>query len=186
MKNSMMLKIFTLLAFIPTYLNAQETEQNVELNTVEIRVTKDKVPPAVKDAVMRDFGEGTPTVWATTSSKFNTYGWEQLKDVKNQDIDAYSVHIKGKNGSNLVAIYTPDGKLVRSKEMIKGMQPPAPIMASIAKTDYKDWQVTKQNAVVKTYSGAMNEHYAIVLEKGKQKKVLYFDKDGNMLSNMKK
>lgn len=186
MKNSFMLKIFTLLAFVPTYLNAQETEQNVELNTVEIRVTKDKVPPTVKDAVMRDFGEGTPLVWATTSSKFNTFGWEQLRNVNNQNIDAYSVHIKGKNGSALVAIYTPDGKLIRSKETLKGMATPPIILSSLAKSDYKDWKVSQENAIIKTYSGTTNEHYAVRVEKGKQKKLLYFDKDGNMVSNVRK
>lgn len=138
MKNSMMLKIFTLLAFIPTYLSAQETEKNVELNTIEIRVSKDKVPPTVKDAVVRDFGEGTPLVWATTSSKFSTYGWEQIKDVNTQQLDAYSVHIKAENGSSLVAIYTPEGKLIRSREVLIGMTPPSAITASHAKSDYKN------------------------------------------------
>lgn len=46
--------------------------------------------------------------------------------------------------------------------------------------------MSKGNEMIKTYSGPMNEHYAIKVEKGKQKKTLYFDKDGNMLSNMKK
>lgn len=186
MKKSMMLKVFTLLAFFPTYLSAQETEQNIELNTIEIKVTRDKVPPTVKDAVTRDFGEGTPLVWATTSSKFSTYGWEQVTDAKNQQTDAYSVHIKGKNGSNLVAVYTPDGKLIRSKETINNMGTPPAIMASLAKSDYKDWKVTKENAVIKTYGGTTSSHYAIKLERGNQKKTLYFDKDGNMVSNMRK
>jgi hypothetical protein len=186
MKNSVMLKVFALLAFIPTYSIAQETEQNIELNTIEIRVSKDKVPSKVKDAVTRDFGEGTPLVWATTSSKFNSFGWEQLKDVKNQNVDAYSVHIKGKNGSALVAIYATDGKLIRSKETIKGMATPPIILASLAKSDYKDWKVSEENTVIKTYSGTNNEHYAIKMEKGKQKKMLYFDKNGNIVSNMRK
>jgi hypothetical protein len=186
MNKSMMLKIFTVLAFIPTYLNAQETEQNVELNPIEIKVTLDKVPPSVKDAVLRDFGEGTPLVWATTSSKFNTYGWEQIKDVKNQQLDAYSVHIKGKNGSSLVAIYTPSGKLIRSREVLIGMEPPSAITASLAKGEYKDWKMTNNNEMIKTYSGGTNEHYAIKIVNGKQKKTLYFDKDGNMLKNMRK
>ena len=164
----------------------KETEQNIELNTVEIRVSKDKVPPTVKDAVVRDFGEGTPLVWATTNSKFNTFGWEQLKDVKNQTTDAYSVHIKGKNGSELVATYSADGKLIRSKETLKGKATPPIVMTGLAKSDYKDWKIANDNTVIKTYSGTMNEHYAVRVEKGKQKKMLYFDKDGNIVSNMRK
>lgn len=187
MKNSMMLKIFTLLAFIPTYLSAQETEKNVELNTIEIRVSVDKVPPVVKGAFVKDFGEGhQPMVWATTSSKFDTYGWEQSVDVQNQEIYYYALHTQTSNGGSLDAVYTPDGKLIRSREEVKNFEPPQVILASLEKSNYKDWKIAKDVHVIKVYEGKTSkDQYALRLEKGKQKKVVYFDKSGNMLVNKK-
>jgi hypothetical protein len=60
-------------------------------------------------------------------------------------------------------------------------------MASLAKSDYKDWKIDKNVLVIKAVEGkSTKEHYAFKLEKGKQNKTVYFDKDGNMLMNKRK
>lgn len=183
MKKSMFFMIFILLAAVPACLLAQ----NIELPAVEIRVTIDKVPPAVKGAFVKDFGEGhQPMVWATTSSKFDTYGWEQSVDVQNQEIYYYALHTQTSNGGSLDAVYTPDGKLIRSREEVKNFEPPQVILASLEKSNYKDWKIAKDVHVIKVYEGKTSkDQYALRLEKGKQKKVVYFDKSGNMLVNKK-
>lgn len=180
----MLIVISILLAAYPAYLQAQD----IQLPTVEIKVSQDLVPPVVKDAFLKDFGEGhQPMVWAKTSSTFNTYGWEQSMDTKNQEILFYSLHTKTTNGSALDAVYTPDGKLVRSREEVKDFEPPQVILTSLEKSNYKDWTIAKDVHLVKVYEGKTStDHYALKLEKGKQKKVVYFDKDGNMLMNKKK
>jgi len=172
------------MAAFPAYLQAQ----NIQLPTVEIKVAADLVPAVVKDAFLKDFGEGhQPMVWAKTSSKFDTYGWEQSVDIQNQDILFYTLHTKTSTGSALDAVYKPDGKLVRSREEVKKFEPPQVILASLEKSNYKDWKITKDVHLVKVYEGKTAvDHYALKLEKGKQKKVVYFDKDGNMLMNKKK
>ena len=185
MKKSVFLNIFILLAVFPAWLFAQV--QEIQLDTVEIRVTLDKVPPAVKAAVINDFGEEhQPVVWANSHSKFRTYGWEQ--DVNpDTEIDYYTIHTHKSNGSYLEAVYTADGKLQRSREEIKNFVPPQPVMASLAKSDYKDWKIDKNVLVIKAVEGkATKEHYAFKLQKGRDKKTVYFDKDGNMLMNKPK
>jgi hypothetical protein len=186
MKKLMLIKIVFLLVAFPSYLFAQEKE--ITLETVEIKVTLDKVPPAVKAAVVRDFGEEhQPVVWANSHSKFDTWGWEQNVNPDKMDINYYTIHTYKSNGSYLEAVYTPDGKLQRSREEIKNFVPPQAIMASIAKSDYKDWKIDKNVLEIKAVEGkATKEHYAFKMEKGKQNKTVYFDKDGNMLMNKKK
>ncbi len=186
MRKLMFLKIFILLAVFPGWLFAQI--QEIQLEPVEIEVTLDKVPPAVKAAVVNDFGEEhQPVVWANSHSKFSTYGWEQDVNPDNMDINYYTIHTHKSNGSYLEAVYTPDGKLQRSREEIKNFVPPQAIMASLAKSDYKDWKINKNVLVIKAVEGkATKEHYAFKLEKGKDKKTVYFDKDGNMLMNKPK
>lgn len=183
MKKLMLIKIVFLLVAFPSYLFAQEKE--ITLETVEIKVTLDKVPPAVKAAVVNDFGEShQPVVWANSHSKFSTYGWEQNVNPDNMDINYYTIHTHKSNGSYLEAVYTPDGKLVRSREDVKNFVPSQAILAGLQKSEYKDWKITKDVYIVKTYEGGKSkEHYDLRLAKGNQKKTVYFDKDGNMLKN---
>lgn len=185
MKKSMLFVVFICLAAFPSF---SQEEKQVTLPTIEIRVSPDLVPPVVKDAVVKDFGEGhQPIVWATTKSKFNTFGWEQSVDVATQDINYYAVHTQTSTGSALDAVYTPDGKLVRSRELVKNFQPPQTILASLQKSDYKDWTIAKDVHLVKVYQGgAAKEHYDLQMVNGKKKKTLYFDKDGNMMMNKRK
>jgi hypothetical protein len=181
MKKLMLIKIFVLLVAFPFYLFAQE----IQLETVEIKVTLDKVPPAVKAAVVRDFGEGhQPVVWANSHSKFDTWGWEQTVNVDKMDINYYTIHTHRADGSYLEAVYSPDGKLQRSRETVKNFEPPRVILASLQKSEYKDWKITKDIFVIKNFeSGKSQEHYDFKLEKGNQTKTVYFDKNGNMLKN---
>jgi hypothetical protein len=183
MKKSILFMILILGAF-PAYLQAQ----NVELPAIEIKVSQDKVPPAVKAAVIRDFGEGhQPMVWAKANTKFDTYGWEQTVNVENTEIYYYSLHTQTTVGSELDAVYTPDGKLVRSREDVINFEPPQSILASLGKSAYKDWKITKDVHLIKVNEvGKIKEHYDLLMQKGKEKKSVYFDKEGNMLINKRK
>lgn len=175
--------VLFLLALFPGGLFAQQ--KPIQLEPVEIRITLDKVPPAVKAAVVRDFGEEhQPVVWANSHSKFDTWGWEQRVNVDKMDVNYYTIHTYKSNGSYLEAVYTPEGKLVRSRETIKNFKPSRAILASLQKSEYKDWKITKNVYIIKAVEGKENkEHYAFKLEKGKQNKTVYFDKDGNMFMN---
>ncbi len=184
MKKLNFFKVTFLLITFPVWVFAQ----NVQLPTVEISVSADKVPARVKDAFLKDFGpDHQPMVWATSQSKFDTYGWEQTVNVSNQEVYDYILHTKTTNGSTLDAVYTPDGKLIRSREEVKNFEPPQVILASLEKSQYKDWKIAKDVHLIKTYeTGKSMEHYDLKLEKGNQKKSVYFDKSGKMLMNKKR
>jgi hypothetical protein len=183
MKKSILIKSLVFFTAFPAYVSAQEKE--ITLEPVEIRVTLDKVPPAVKAAVVRDFGEEhQPVVWANSHSKFDTWGWEQTVNADRMEINYYTIHTHQSNGSYLEAVYTPDGKLVRSREEIKNFIPSKAILTSLQYSDYRDWKINKDVHIIKAYEGKTNkEHYAFKLEKGNQKKTVYFDKEGNLVEN---
>lgn len=170
-----------LLAVCPAYLYAQE----VQLPTVEIKVHQDLVPQAVKEAALKDFGEGhKPIVWVTTQSLFSTYEWAQSTNIENMEVSDYGIHTKTNNGSSLDAIYTPDGKLINSREYLKNFRPSLNIMLALQKTEFKDWGLNKDFRVRKiSFNGSERERYALVLKKGNKKKTILLDANGRILAN---
>ena len=184
MKKSIWIKILILFTAFPGYLSAQD---RIQLEPAEIRITVDKVPPVVKAAVIRDFGEDhKPVVWANSHSKFDLFGWEQNVNPDKQEINYYTVHTHKSNGSYLEAVYTPDGALQRSREEIKNFIPSRQMLATLQKSEFKDWSIDKNVHIIRAYEGKITkEHYDFKMQKGKQKKNVYFDKDGNMVMNKK-
>ena len=185
MKKSLLFNVAVLLTAVPAYVSAQEKE--ITLEPVEIRVTLDKVPPAVKAAVVRDFGEEhQPVVWANSHSNFETFGWEQTVDAGNMNINYYTIHTYQSNGSYLEAVYSANGKLQRSREEIKNFTPNKAIMARLQNSEFKDWNLTGDVLLIKAIKGkTAKEHYSLQLQKGNQKRTVYFDKEGHMLKNKK-
>lgn len=179
MKKSTFFKILVLLAFFPACLQAQ----NIQLPTVEITVSQDRVPPAVKAAVIKDFGEGhQPMAWVTAGTNFDTYEWAQTVNVDKMDIYHYLLHTQTSAGSTLYAVYTPDGKLLQSLEQVRNFEPPRVILANLQKSNFKDWKIIEDVHVVKVNEkGKAKEHYDFKVEKGNHTKTLYFDKAGNIV-----
>lgn len=179
MKKSMLFKIFILLAFVPACLQAQ----TIQLPTVEITVSQDKVPLAVKTAVIKDFGEGhQPMEWVTAGTIFDTDAWSRTVNVDKMEIYHYFLHTQTSTGSTLYATYTPDGKLLQSLEEVRNFEPPRVILANLEKSSFKDWKITEDVHVVKVNEkGKAKEHYDFKVEKGNQMKTLYFDKAGKLV-----
>ncbi len=179
MKKSLFFKIYILLAFFPACLQAQY----IQLPTVEITVSQDKVPPIVKEAVIKYFGEGhQPLVWVNASTVFDTYEWAQSVNVDKMEIFHYSLHTTTSAGSTLFAVFTPDGKLLQSVEQVRNFEPPRTILTSLGKSNYRDWKIVADVHVVKVNQrGKAKEHYDFKVEKGNQTKTLYFDKNGNLV-----
>ena len=176
MKKSMLFGSLLLLAAIPASLYAQE----VQLPTVRISLNRDKVPIQVKEAVLKDFGDGhKPIAWVNNNSLFDTYAWEQSTLVDNLDVYTYAIHSKISDGSSLDAVYTPDGKLISSREYLKDFRPGQNIMLTLQNTEFKDWGITKDFFLRKVSSnGSGKQRYALVMQRGKEKKTLFFDTNG--------
>jgi len=160
-----------MLAIFPALLSAQD----IQLPTIEIRASQDKVPLMVKEAVLSDFGEShKPMVWVTDNSLFKRGEWEQITNIEDMDVLSYSVNVKTSTGCTLNAVYTPDGKLISSREYFRNFTPAQKILMALQNSEYKDWGIKKSFHVIKASSkGIENERYALILKKGSDKKTVY-------------
>ena len=176
MKKSMFFGSFILLAFIPAYLYAQE----VQIPTIEIRGSQDKVPAIVKEAILKDFGEGhKPMVWVTNNTIFRRGDLEEITGTDNKVEQSYLIYIETSTGSTLNAHYSLDGKLLSSKEYIKNFKPANKIMMALQNSEYKDWGIKKNFHIIKASSkGVENERYSLIMKKGKQKRTVYVKENG--------
>jgi hypothetical protein len=185
MKKSMLFNSLLLLAIFPSYLFAQE----IKLPTVEIRVSQDLVPAKVKDAFMNDFGPGhSPFAWVNSNTVFDTYEWAQIADPSTLEIYSYGLHSKTTSGSTLDALYSVDGKLINSREYIRDFKPSLNVMLALQNTQYKDWGIKKDSHLIKyssqfSSSGSEKERYALVMQKGREKKTILLDEKGNILAD---
>jgi hypothetical protein len=185
MKKSMLFGSFLMLALVPAFVFAQ----NIKLPTVEIRVNQDLVPAKVKIAVMNDFGANhKPFAWIENNTVFNTYDWAQITDPNVLDVYAYGLHVKTLSGSSLDVTYTADGKLINSREYIRDFRPSLDVMLALQNSQYKDWGIKTDSHLRKfssTFSsnGSEKERYALVMQKGKEKKTLLLDSNGNILAD---
>ena len=177
MKKSMLFGSFVMLALFPAYLSAQE----IELPTVEVKVTQDKVPAVVKEAILNDFGESHSPVWVTRDSHFDTFDWQQSTNIDNMDVYNYSIHTKTNRGSTLDAFYTAKGQRINSIEHLKNFRPEQSVIMALQNSEYKDWVISSDFLIRKVLSnGKEKERYAIVLQKGNEKKTVYINMHGNL------
>lgn len=181
MKKSMLFGSLLMLAFSPLYLCAQE----IQLPTFEVKVSQDRVPLKVKEAILKNFGEGhQPIAWVTPQSLIDTYWWEQSVNIDNEDVYTYSIHTKTTNGWTLDAFYTADGKLINSVETLKNFRPDEKILLAVQNSEFKDWGIKSDLHVIKTTSrGAEKQRYALIMMKGNTKRTLHFNTNGDIMSN---
>jgi hypothetical protein len=180
MKKSMLFGSLLLMAIFPAYLNAQE----IQLPSVEIKVSQDNVPFKVKTAVLNDFGKDhTPFAWVNNQSIWDSSVWAQSTNIDNQDVYFYSIHTETSNGSSLYADYTPEGKLSRSREYVKSFVPSHDILVALQNSEYKDWSISKDIFLRKlALNGSEKQRYTLVMKKGNEKKTILLDANGKMLA----
>ncbi len=183
MKKSMKNIDLIILILVPSYLFAQE----IQLPTVVIESNRTLIPPKVKNAFMEKFGIGhLPIAWVNGSSIFKPALSDQNVNPGDNYILWYSFYTRTNTGWTLNADYSPDGKLIDSREYLKNFAPPHNILMALNKSDYRHWQIKKDHEIIKTLpSGSSIERCTLVLQQGKKKKTINFDKNGNMLGNKK-
>jgi hypothetical protein len=176
--------IASFIIFFPAI--AQIEEDEVEVPIERLILKKENVPVSIVQAVNKSFQNGVALEWYSFPYLLKEYGWafksEGDKTIGNASPDLYAVHIRTSEGSRVDAIYTKDGKLVRSKEVVINTLIPLPVMKAIEKGQYKDWRIVGDRSVIKVAQHSI-VHYAVKVEKDNNKRTLYFDKNGNQLKN---
>jgi hypothetical protein len=142
---------------------------------------KGNIPPPVLKAADQLFHGDTQVAWGSFPYELQDYGWHVNTDY-NEPIDHYEIQFKGKDGSDIFAVFESTGELIKCKIINKNAPVPRPISASIEKSEYKDWRITGDIMLIKSTQKKVQEHYAVKLEKDKMQKTLYYNPKGELLS----
>jgi hypothetical protein len=185
MKTQILTLFLSTLLCTCTFAQDADVEENSASDAVDLRL--DNVPVTIKQAVLRDFTRGDSIQWAKFPYFFKDFGWlvNYEKNEVGEKPDQVYVQLKTKNGNELDAVYTSDGKLIRSTEYMKEVPLPRVIVDSII-SKYKGWSISDDKELVTDYSGKILKHYTIKIVKDKKKKYIHFDEKGNTLINKKK
>ena len=181
MKKSLFLFMSCLVFSFPA-LVAQVQEQTEAVPAEVLVLKKGNIPPAVLKTAEELFKESTQVKWGMFPYQLKDYGWVVNEDY-NEPINHYEILFKTKNGIDVDAVFEASGELIRYREVNKNATLPPVIMQAIGKTPYKGWKVTSGTEVVKDNQKKIVEHYIVRLDNGKQKKTLYFTREGNTLTN---
>ena len=138
---------------------------------------KDQVPPAIVNAVNSDFRNGGAFEWGKFPFVLEKYAWVVDKDAGNAKPDFYEVFIKAHDGSDIYAVYTPDGTIKESRTIRKNAALPLSVTESLAKSQYKDWTVVGDKEIIKYFNtkSDVEEHVKVTVEKNSIKKNLSFN-----------
>lgn len=138
---------------------------------------KDQVPAAIVNAVNSDFSNSEAFMWGKFPYVLEKYAWVVDKDATGVKPDFYEVYIKAKDGSDIYAVYAPDGTIKQSRTIRKNAALPLSVTQALAKSQYKDWTVVGDRELIKYFNSKNNieEHVKVTVEKGNVKKNLSFN-----------
>jgi hypothetical protein len=179
MKKSAFLLVFFLVTIFSGFAQNEVTE---EVPIESLTLKKGNIPPDITTAVDQLFKGSTQLKWGVFPYELKDYGWVVNKDY-NAPIDHYEVFLKTADGSDVYAVFESTGELIRYKLINKKAPVPADIMKTIQKGPYKDWKVMGDVETVRSNQKKVVEHFSVKLEKGNQRKTLYFTNKGEMLTN---
>lgn len=154
--------------------NVIEESEGVPLESLTLK--KDQVPKAIVDAVKSDFKSDQPFTYGKFPYVLKKYAWVVDPDAKGKTPDYYEVFIKDQDGSDIWAIYNPEGKIIESKTIRKNGNLPMNIDQKLANSQYKDWKIIGDRELIKYYDNKNNveEHVKVTVEKNNMKKNLSF------------
>jgi hypothetical protein len=171
--------VMTFLVFTFPILAQELVSEEVPLENLTLK--KGNIPPQIVKAAEQLFQGSTQVAWGVFPYELKDYGWAVNKDY-NEPIDHYELQIKGKDGSDIFAVFESTGELIRYKVINKNAPIPKLIMNAIEKSEYKDWKIVGDAMLIKNNQKKVVEHYAVKLEKGNLKKTLYYTAKGENLT----
>jgi hypothetical protein len=181
MKKMVVLVSFLSGALIP--VAGQATDMLTEEVPIEtITLKKGDIPPEVLKTADAIFREKTDAKWTAFPYKLKDYGWE-VDQTNSVPVDMFEVYFKTNNGIDTYAVFDSSGNLVRYRTIDKDAALPVDILKAIEREGYKDWKVLDGTEIVKDVKNNVDEHYTVRLQKGNQKKILYFTKEGKRVMN---
>ena len=147
-----------------------------------LTLKKGNIPAPVIKAAEQLFEGNTQVAWGVFPYELRNYGWVANKEY-NEPIDHYEIQFKGKDGSDIYAVFESTGELISDRIIHKNAPVPTAIMKSIENSEYKNWKIAGDVELIKNTQKRVVEHYAVKLIDGSKKKTLYFTTKGDVLTN---
>ncbi|MCX6332867.1 MAG: hypothetical protein NT092_01005 [Bacteroidia bacterium] len=147
-----------------------------------LTLKKGNIPAPVIKAAEQLFEGNSQIAWGVFPYELKNYGWV-VNSEYNEPIDHYEIQFKGKDGSDIFAVFESTGELISSRIIHKNAPVPPAIMKSIENSEYKDWEIASDLILIKNTQKKVVEHYAVKLTKVNMKKTLYFTTKGDVLIN---
>jgi hypothetical protein len=164
--------LFPLLAQID-----HDQRENDIVPVESLTLKKEQIPAAIVKAVNTDFAAEQAFRWGKFPYVLEKYGWIIAKDQTNVKPDYYEVNIKAHDGSDIYAIYSPDGTIIQSRTFRKNAALPPKVLKALEKSQYKGWNVVGDKELIKYYKSKndVEEHFRITVEKNNVKKTISFN-----------
>lgn len=171
--------IFSLTGFIFPLLAQVDHDYKVsDVVPVEsLMLKKDQIPPAIVNAVNADFKTGKPLTWGKFPYTLADYGWVVSKEAAAEKPDQYEVFIKAADGSDVYAVYKPDGTIIQSRSIYKNAPIPEEVRTKLANSQYKDWAVAGDKELIRYYNYKKDiiAHFRLTVEKNNVKRTISFN-----------
>jgi hypothetical protein len=177
-----MKKLFAIvLAIVGFDVQAQEKE----LFTIDAKpISSQQMPSDVVESIKQDFpGNEVVEYYLLSADKVDPEWAVVMEDnLKPTDqVDHYTVMLKGKKGGYVYGLYNKDGDLKKMKVLANDVALPASISEAATSGNYDGYSI-KSDKYVKMVDNKNNREYVeVTVEKGGDKKKLYFDPKGNLI-----
>ncbi|MEJ1238414.1 hypothetical protein WBG78_09805 [Chryseolinea sp. T2] len=174
-------KIAVLVLMLPYALLAQQT--NV-FSVDAKKISQSETPVTVVEAVKTDFpGNEIIDYYLYDDDLVNTEWAVTTEDniEPDQAIDHYSVLLKGKNGGYAYGLYDKNGKLKSVKVVALNFALPAAIRNNATTGKYSGYTIKSDKFVRVVNRKNDKEYLEVSVEKGSDKKKLYFSPEGDLI-----
>lgn len=177
--------IYLLLAFVvysfPILAQNPEAE-SVEVPVESLNLKMGNIPQQIVKAADGLFEGSTQVAWGNFPYEFKNYGWTVYPNESGVPINRYEIKLKAKDGSDIYAVFSPKGDLIRYKVINKNAVPPRFVINSLENEGYKDWKIVGDVMLIRDNLSKVKEQYSVRIKKGDMTKTLVFDTQGENLA----
>ncbi|MCX2744023.1 hypothetical protein OO013_09115 [Mangrovivirga sp. M17] len=148
------------------------------------KVGKNETPKYVVTAVERDFPTGEVIQYYVAEGDHLTSNWIVETDntmASGEDVDHYTVILKGENNSYIHALYNKDGELISSKMTAENFPLPDEIVEFATSGDYDGYRIVSDEFYRIKHHDHGKEFIQVNIENGKKHKKLFFNTDGTFM-----
>lgn len=162
----------------PLLAQVDHDQSENEIVPVEsLTLKKEQIPAAVVKAVNTDFTSEQAFRYGKFPYVLEKHGWIVAKSQPNVKPDFYEVNIKAHDGSDIYAVYSPDGTIIESRTIRKNAALPPSVLKALENSRYKGWNVASDKEIIKYFNSRNNieEHFRITVEKNNVKRTISFN-----------